>query len=293
MATRKRRPKPPIATLHTGDCLPWLAAMADQSADVMIGDGPYSAHTHNNVRHAARKEPIPRIQNGKVSMPPSRLKERKISRPQGLTFAPLTPELAEGVAREAARVVRRWFLMFVDVEGIDVWRRAIEASGMRYIRTMIWHKLGAAPQFTGDRPAQAFECIVVGHRIEGRMRWNGRGKHGFYEHPIEQNRGGNNPRRHDTQKPFLLMQDLVNDFTNAGDLILDPFAGSGTTGVAAMRRGRRFAGCEMDPVQARQARRRLAAERVQVLPLALERGQLALLGDADDTDAVTPLGETG
>lgn len=69
---------------------------------------------------------------------------------------------------------------------------------------------------------------------------------------------------HTTQKPVALMESLLRDFTDPGDLILDPFAGSGTTGVAAIRLGRRFVGWERDAKYHDVATRRLAATREQL-----------------------------
>lgn len=69
---------------------------------------------------------------------------------------------------------------------------------------------------------------------------------------------------HPTQKPISLMQALVRDFTDPDDLILDPFAGSGTTGVACRRLGRRFIGWERDPKYAEIARSRIDAAREQL-----------------------------
>jgi site-specific DNA-methyltransferase (adenine-specific) len=69
---------------------------------------------------------------------------------------------------------------------------------------------------------------------------------------------------HTTQKPEALMEALIRDFTDPGDLILDPFAGSGTTGVAAIRLGRRFIGWEKDPKYHAIALKRLTAAREQL-----------------------------
>ena len=60
------------------------------------------------------------------------------------------------------------------------------------------------------------------------------------------------------------MDVLVRLFSDRGELILDPFAGSGTTGVAALRLGRRFIGWEMNAASADIARRRLATAREQL-----------------------------
>ena len=62
---------------------------------------------------------------------------------------------------------------------------------------------------------------------------------------------------HPTQKPLQIMEWLVLGLTQPGDLICDPFMGSGTTGVAAVRLGRRFVGCEVNPEYFDAACRRL------------------------------------
>ena len=71
-----------------------------------------------------------------------------------------------------------------------------------------------------------------------------------------------------TEKPLSLMEKLIRDFTDPGDLILDPFAGSGTTGVAAIRLGRRFIGWERDPKYHAIAVKRLedAKEQFEIFP---------------------------
>jgi len=64
-------------------------------------------------------------------------------------------------------------------------------------------------------------------------------------------------KEHPTQKPIELMSWLIWNFTNEGDLILDCFAGSGTTGVACVQTGRRFIGIEIDPDYYAIAKRRI------------------------------------
>jgi len=94
----------------------------------------------------------------------------------------------------------------------------------------------------------------------GRSTWNGGGSHGVFI----VNKGGDSRTGHQTQKPVALMELLVRLFSDKGQLILDPFARSGTTGVAAIRLGRRFLGREMDSTYVSIARRRLEAAREQL-----------------------------
>ena len=67
--------------------------------------------------------------------------------------------------------------------------------------------------------------------------------------------------RHPTQKPEALLERIVLASTNVGDIIMDPFTGSGTTGVAAVRHGRKFIGIDMDSDYLEGiARKRIEAE---------------------------------
>lgn len=69
---------------------------------------------------------------------------------------------------------------------------------------------------------------------------------------------GNNHNEHPSQKPLALMEWLVATYSNPGDLILDPFMGSGTTGVAAVKLGRKFIGIEIDEGYFEIAKRRIS-----------------------------------
>jgi len=72
--------------------------------------------------------------------------------------------------------------------------------------------------------------------------------------------GNNRDLHHPSQKPLKLMRWLVRSYTDPGDHVLDPFCGSGTTGVAALREGRTFTGIEMNEGYAEKARARCRAE---------------------------------
>ncbi len=69
---------------------------------------------------------------------------------------------------------------------------------------------------------------------------------------------------HPSQKPNKLLVELIEKFTNPGDLILDPFMGSGTTGVACVQTGRRFVGIEIDPNYYAIAEKRIKEAQMQI-----------------------------
>lgn len=247
--------------IYPGDCLDWLAQMEDASADHSFTDPPYSEHVH--AKSLRSNERTTHRHKKRVAREPSK---------RELGFVALTPSLQRDVACELARVVRRWIGVFCNVELVSPWIFALQGAGLDYVRTVPWIKPNSAPQFTGDRPSAAWECIVLAHR-KGQKRWNAGGKRGFYIHPIE-----HVDRINATEKPLPLMVELIEDFTDEGEMVIDPFSGGGTTGVACIRNARRFAGAELDPKMAAEANERLLAERDQSSLRARRAGQLPLLG---------------
>lgn len=140
-------------------------------------------------------------------------------------FLPLCIALVEKTSR--------WVLMTCE------WRHAaqLEAHDL-LVRLGVWIKRNGAPQFTGDRPGTGWEAVACLHR-PGKKRWNGGGHHAVWDIPKVV---GDHP----TGKPIALLNKWVNQFTDIGETILDPFMGSGPTGVAAMQLGRKFIGIELE-----------------------------------------------
>lgn len=266
--------------LHLGDCIDGMRGLADKSVDHIIDDPPYSKHVHGCGRRGSTGY------EGDGS-------KSAISRNRDLGFAHLSTSDMTALAEQYGRLAKRWVLVFSDTESSHLWREALSRFGLEYVRTMYWHKIGSTPQFTGDRPAVAVEAITACASMDtarewleevvaitlchpkGRKKWNGGGKHGLYPFPIVLNRGGRDERMHPTQKPIDLMLDLVADFTNPGDLVLDSHAGSGTTGAACIELGRDFMGWERDEKHHATATARLS--RCTVDHAAVQRqGSLAL-----------------
>jgi len=211
----------------------------------MITDPPYSEHVHAcSMRGAA-------LRGGAIA-------QRRV-----FGFDSLADETMLAVAAWAAQHVPRWSAVFSDLESCHLWRAAFERFGLEYIRTGAWVKTNAAPQFTGDRPAVGFEAITFAHP-PGKKRWNGGGKPAIWTTPVVISRDGvGEERQHTAQKPLRLMTSLVGWFSDVGEVIVDPFMGSGTTLRAAKDLGRRAIGIDIDERCCEIAVRRLAQE---VLP---------------------------
>ena len=244
--------------LHLGDCLDpvtGLASLPDKSVDHVICDPPYEAEAHTSQRRVNASGT-----GGKVKTAP-------------VDFAAITEDERDICGNAIGRLVARWALVFCQVEATEAWR-ASACPPLVYKRTCAFVKQGT-PQFTGDRPGMGYESFVCMHP-EGRSEWNGGGRDGVFDVPrdLVNRDGGRNV--HPTQKPLALMLELVSLFTDPGDLILDPFAGSGTTGVAALRLGRRCILIEKDPKYAAMCVERMRAEEAGSTLAASRAGQEAL-----------------
>lgn len=258
-------------TLHLGDCLDastGLASLADGSVDHVISDPPYSRdlylafRTNRRGNHRADNTPPPGAIGKKGSMERGR---RAPATPAFLALANEAIGAADDIAtpcvEQLKRIVRRWFVLFHDAEGGDMWRDPI---GELHVRCGIWVKTNPMPQISGDRPAQGFESIEIAH-AKGRKRWNGGGRPAMWTaNAVQGNYEERQGNDHPCPKPEVLMEKLIRDFTDPGDTILDPFAGSGTTGVAAVRLGRKFIGWERDAKYHAIATRRIGNAREQM-----------------------------
>lgn len=94
--------------------------------------------------------------------------------------------------------------------------------------------------------------LMVSHRQGGRIRWG----EGVGAVPNIISMMPDRERCHPNEKPLRLMEQIVATHSQPGDVVLDPFMGSGTTGVAAIKLGRRFIGIELDPAHFETACRR-------------------------------------
>nr|WP_052232500.1 site-specific DNA-methyltransferase [Methylobacterium sp. ZNC0032] len=156
----------------------------------------------------------------------------------------------------------------------------LQDLGFWMLNDIVWRKANPMPNFRGRRFTNAHETLI----------WAARGESSKYTFHYEALKGGNDDlqmrsdwylplctgderlkdengaKLHPTQKPEALLARVLLSASNPGDVILDPFFGTGTTGAVAKALGRRFIGLERDPVYAKAARERIAA----VTPLAPE-----------------------
>ena len=236
-----------------GDCLAELGHVGE--VDHTISDPPFEAEAHTQQRRVKREGGVMEI--------------------EALSFPAITSLERSEVSKAIAKITKRWAIVFSQVEAVMEWQRELTASGELSPRRIgVWVKPDAMPQFSGDRPGMGYESIVFTHR-KGRSTWNGGGRVAVFTHNKNTPGGAHH---HETQKPLPLMLELVELFTDPGDLVLDPFCGSGTTGVACIRLGRRFIGIEKDATYAAVARERLEAESKGLSLRDARAGQLPMFG---------------
>lgn len=207
-------------TLYLGDS---LEIMPSIKADHVISDPPYEDELHAGA------------------------KEQRIIRSDGremhgdLGFVGINGVRAD-VSSACVEVSSGWVILFTLAEGVRAWRDDLQAAGAKWDTTCFWIKPDASPRFNGQGPARGAECFVTCWAGKGHRSWNAGGKRGIYTHLVNKGRQGEHP----TEKPVSLMSEIIQDFTNAGQVILDPFMGSGTTGVACAKLGRKFIGIEQN-----------------------------------------------
>lgn len=217
-------------TLWHGNSLELLPRLGVE-ADVTITDPPFDANTHKQAKtnkggpHATK----------------------------AVGFAAFTVDDLRASLALAARVTRRWVVASVD------YRHAVAfhddpPEGLRLLRIGVWTKTNPMPQVSGDRPGQGWEAIAFLHRTDTKPKWNGGGRSSVWHLPVEQNQG------HPTAKPLVMVREWVRLFSEPGDLVLDPFLGSGTTLRAAKDEGRRGVGIELDRAYCDLARARLSQD---------------------------------
>lgn len=219
-------------TIYHGD---WRnVRLALPHVDHVLTDPPYDLRTHRGgMRYdSEKKKPVRALVDA---------------------FDPITEQDMLDLVGLMAANVERWMIVFCPMESLG---KYAELSGDAWVRAGFYRKLDGSPQFYGDRPAQAGEGIAIMHRMGLRKRWNARGKLGYWESVVEHR----NSRYHPTQKPLKLIKQLLADFVRPGEIVLDPYMGSGTTLRAAKDLGMRAIGIDISEEYCEIAVKRLRQE---------------------------------
>jgi site-specific DNA-methyltransferase (adenine-specific) len=198
-------------TIYHGDCRDILPSLP--KVDLVLTDPPYGAETHDGARTNGGDDLL-------------------------VDFAPIAMSDVYGLFDALSPLCERWFVATMEWRHIARLESA-PPEDWRFVRFGVWVKPNGMPQYSGDRPAMGWEGIAFLHRDNGRMRWNGGGRHSTFIENKENT-------QHPTGKPLSLFRQFVALFSDTGDVVLDPFMGSGTTIRAAKDLGRKAIGIEIE-----------------------------------------------
>lgn len=214
--------------LRTGDAVDWLRELPSASVDLVITDPPYES-----------------LEKHRAIGTTTRLKHSKASSNDWFAIFPNTrfPELFA----EIYRVLRRdsHFYLFCDPETMFVAKPLAEQAGFKFWKPLIWDKKRIG---MGYHYRARYECILFFEK--GKRKLADLGKADIIEVPRVT--GG-----YPAEKPPEVSDVLVAQSSVPGELVIDPFMGSGSAGVAAARNGRPFAGNDLCAEAVEITRRRL------------------------------------
>ena len=223
--------------IECSDYRDFLQSLDKNSVDLVLTDPPYAV---------SRKTGFSSVKNGvqrfAVSMDFGEWDHQQI-------------DLA-AFADEAYRVLRRGgtVIVWYDLWKISHLHEALATAGFKMLRLIVWNKTNPVPLNSRcTYLSNSREMAVVGVK-GGSPTFNGAYDSGNYSYPIPRHGG---KRIHPTQKPLDLFRELVRKHSSPGDLVIDPFLGSGTTAVAAIQENRQFAGCDIDESYTQAAKTRL------------------------------------
>jgi site-specific DNA-methyltransferase (adenine-specific) len=218
----------PLFDVSVLDGVEWLRAQPAESIDCVITDPAYeSLEKHRAVGTTTR------------------LKHSKSSSNDWFTVFP-NARFAE-LFDEAFRVLKRntHFYLFCDAETMFVAKPEAERAGFRFWKPLVWDKKTIG---MGYHYRARYEFILFFEK--GKRRLNDLGVADVIAVPRVH-------RGYPAEKPPAVSEVLINQSTTPGELVADPFMGSGSVGVAALHAGRRFAGTDLNPEAVRLTVERL------------------------------------
>lgn len=214
--------------ISNDDALDWLKSLPSESADLIITDPPYES-----------------LEKHRSQGTTTRLKNSKASSNDWFPIFPNSrfPELFH----ECYRVLKqnRHLYMFCDQETMFVMKPEGEKAGFRFWKPLVWDKKKIG---MGYHYRARYELILFFEK--GKRKLNNMGISDILEAP--RIRGG-----YPTEKPVFLSEVLIKQSSFEDEIVVDPFCGSGSTGIAALANGRFFNGNDLSPRAAKHATTRL------------------------------------
>ena len=219
------------AVLYRADCLEVMAELPDQSIDLIWTDPPYgNTNNHNDLNAALAKKDGRTVE----AIANDGLDDMKV--------------VVSGMLAHAVRLMspdRNALCVCCSGGGgkngpLFAWlANRLDEEGLAFFHSVIWDKINPG---LGWRYRRQHEMVMVSHKRGSRILW--RDKRRSTGNVIAQSAPQN--RCHPNEKPLGLVRKFLELHASAGETVLDPFMGSGTTGVAALELGLKFIGVELD-----------------------------------------------
>ena len=241
-----------------GDCVEELRKLPAHSVDVVFADPPYNLQLAGDLHRPDQ----------------SRVDGVEEDWDRFASFADYDAFTREWLA-QCRRVLKPTGTMWVIGSYHNIFRvgTAMQDLGFWILNDLIWRKTNPMPNFRGRRFTNAHETLIWAARSADQKTYtfNYEAMKALNDDlqmrsdwllPIctgpERLKGPDGGKAHPTQKPEALLHRVLVASTRPGDIVLDPFFGTGTTGAVARRLGRRFVGIERDETYAAHARARIA-----------------------------------
>ena len=241
-----------------GDCVERMRALPEGCADLIFADPPYNLQLKNELR---------RPDNSKVDAVDDHWD-------QFTSFAEYARFTREWLS-EARRVLKDSGALWVIGSYHNIFRvgTILQDLGFWVLNDVIWRKSNPMPNFRGRRFTNAHETLIWAAKSAGQKSYtfNYEAMKALNDElqmrsdwtlPIcsggERLKDEDGQKAHSTQKPESLLYRVILSSSRQGDVVLDPFFGSGTTGAVARKLGRHFIGIERDKDYAKLARSRIA-----------------------------------
>ncbi len=250
----------PLNSILDGDCIEQMRALPDDCIDLIFADPPYNLQL---------KGELLRPDNSKVDAVDDEWD-------QFSSFAAYDKFTRDWLT-QARRILKPNGAIWVIGSYHNVFRMGAELQnqGFWILNDVVWRKSNPMPNFKGKRLTNAHETLIWASKSEGsKYTFNYEALKALNEGiqmrsdwvlPIctghERIKNADGDKAHPTQKPLSLLHRVMVGTTNPGDVVLDPFFGTGTTGAVAKMLGRDFIGIEREAEYRKVAQKRLANTR--------------------------------
>jgi site-specific DNA-methyltransferase (adenine-specific) len=215
----------------------WQDVLADiKEVDAVITDPPYSERTHKGMRSGSD-----------AGLDGCRCESR-------IGYQYITIEDIQLAVDDIIKLAPEWTIVFCDHGAWPVWEQVLSKHNQYTFGPVAWVKPNT-PRFGGDGPSLTTEWLCVSRPKKRVKKFSSRPGHYLVEGNMAEDKKGSS---FVGQKPLNGMRALVKNYSEPNDLVYDPYAGSGTTLLAAAIEGRRAIGAEMDPKTFKLAVKRLS-----------------------------------